>query len=424
MTTKQRKLARDVVVVGAGVSKFGAFPEKTSRDLLAEAYGEAVASVDKGIDPSDIEALYLGNYSSDLFENQGHMGPLVADWLGLVPKPAVRVEGACGSSGLAFREGIMGIASGMYDVVLVAGVEKMTSLATEQVTDTLATAADTVYEFNQAGFTFPGVFAIMASAYLDRYGATKEHLMRVAIKNHQNGALNPKAQFTVTIADMMNSRRQRLQERGQPVPDWQDELDFLKDPQSNPLIAWPLSLFDCSPVTDGASCLVLASKEMALTFTDRPVHVAATAHASGGALATWGDLSAIPPAQVAARQAYEMAGITPQEIDVAEVHDCFTIAEIIATEDLGFFRPGQGALAAAEGQTARDGVKPINTSGGLKAKGHPVGATGAAQITEVWKQLRGEAGQRQVAGQDLEFGLTHNIGGTGGTCVVHILRRG
>ena len=424
MTTKRRKLARDVVVVGAGVSKFGAFPEKTSRDLLAEAFGEATASVDKGIDPSGIEALYLGNYSSDLFENQGHMGPLVADWLGLVPKPAVRVEGACGSSGLAFREGIMGIASGMYDVVLVAGVEKMTSLTTDQVTDTLATAADAVYEFSQAGFTFPGVFAIMASAYLDRYGATKEHLMRVAIKNHQNGALNPKAQFTATVADMMNSRRQRLQERGLPVPDWHDELDFLNDPQSNPMIAWPLSLFDCSPVTDGASCLVLASEEMARTFTDRPVHIAATAHASGGALATWGDLSAIPSAQVAARQAYEMAGITPQEIDVAEVHDCFTIAEIIATEDLGFFQPGQGALAAAEGQTARDGAKPINTSGGLKAKGHPVGATGAAQITEVWKQLRGEAGQRQVPGRDLEFGLTHNIGGTGGTCVVHILRRG
>lgn len=424
MTTKRRKLARDVVVLGAGMSKFGASPEKGSRDLLLEAYDEATASVDRGIDARDIDALYLGNFSSDLFDNQTHLAPLMADWLGLLPKPAIRVEAACSSSGLAFREGVMGIASGMYDIVLVGGVEKMTSLPTERATDVLATASDAVYEFDQAGFTFPGMYAILASAYLDRYGATEEHLMRVAIKNHQNGALNPKAQFNSTVRDMMEARLQRLQKDGQPIPDWQDELDFLHSPKSNPMIAWPLRLFDCSPITDGASCLILASEEAARTFTDRPIYVAATAHATSGPLASWGDLSSIPSTKVAARQAYDMAGITSQEIDLAEVHDCFTIAEIIATEDLGFFKPGEGALAVAEGQTTRDGPKPINTSGGLKAKGHPVGASGAGQLTEIWKQLRGEADQRQVSGRVLEYGLTHNVGGTGGTCVITILRRG
>ena len=410
--------------MGAGVSKFGAFPDMDSRDLLLEAFDEATQSVDRGIASTDVEALYLGNFTSDLFEGQAHLGPLMADWLGLLPKPSVRVEGACGSSGLAFREGVMAIASGMYDVVLVGGVEKMNRLPIEHVTDALATATDTAYEFAQAGFTFPGVFAIMASAYLDRYGATPEHLMRVAIKNHQNGALNPKAQYTSTILEIMESRRRRLEERGQPVPEWQDELDYLHDPQSNPMVAWPLRLFDCSPVSDGASCLILASEDAAKSFTDRPIAVAATAHATGGTLASSDDLTTMPSAQVAVRQAYEMAGITPEAIDLAEVHDCFTIAEIVATEDIGFFKPGEGALAAAEGMTARDGPKPINTSGGLKAKGHPVGATGAGQLTELWKQLRGEAEARQVTGRDLTYGLAHNVGGTGGTCVVTILKRG
>lgn len=423
MATKQRKLGRGVAVVGAGLSKFGAFPEKTSRELFVEAFSEAIASVDRGLDPGDIQALYVGNFTSDLFEGQAHIAPLMAEWVGLLPRPAVRVEGACGSSGLAFREGIMAIASGMYDLVLVGGVEKMTNLPTERVTDTLAAAGDTVYEYGQAAFTFPGVFAIMASAYLDRYGVTPEHLMRVSIKNHQNGALNPKAQFNTTIQAIMEARRKRMEERGQPAPQWRDEMDFLRDPQTNPTVAWPLRLFDCSPISDGASCVILASERVARSLTDAPVSVLASAHASGGALASWGDLTSIPSAQVAIRQAYEMAGVGPQEIDFAEVHDCFTIAEVIATEDLGFFKPGQGALAVAEGTTSREGPKPINTSGGLKAKGHPVGATGVAQIIEAYTQLRGKAGKRQIPGRQPRLGLTHNIGGTGGTCVIHILER-
>ncbi|MBI4200579.1 MAG: hypothetical protein HY535_08935 [Chloroflexi bacterium] len=424
MASRVPRLARNVAIVGAGLSKFGAFPQKTSRDLLFEAFSEALGSADKGLAAEDLEALYLGNFSSDLFEQQTHMGPLMAEWLGLLPKPSVRVEDACASSGVAFRQGVLAIASGMYDVVLVGGVEKMTNLPSERVTDTLATASDSVFEFQHAAFTFPGVFGIIASAYLERYGATPEHLMRVAIKNHQNGALNPKAQFTSTIREIMEARARRLRERGEAAPDWKDEMDFLHDPRGNPVVAWPLRLFDCSPVTDGASCLVLASEDAARNFSDRPVYVAATAHASGGALASWPDLTSTPALRVAARQAYEMAGITPEQIDLAEVHDCFTIAEVMATEDLGFFRPGEGALAAAEGLTARDGPRPVNTSGGLKAKGHPVGATGTGQLVELWKQLRGEAGQRQVKGRQLRYGLAENLGGTGGTCVVTILRQG
>ena len=218
MAAKTRKLGRGVSIIGGGMSKFGAFADKTTRDLFGEAYSEAVGSVSKGLDPEAIEALYVGNFSADLFEGQGHLGHLMADWVGLAPRPATRVEGACASSGLAFREGIMAIASGMYDMVLVGGVEKMTSLATEEVQDALAAASDVPMELDQAQFTFPGLYAAMGSAYLDRHGATREHLMHVAIKNHRNGALNPKAQFNVSIADFMERRKASAAKRGKPVP--------------------------------------------------------------------------------------------------------------------------------------------------------------------------------------------------------------
>ncbi len=422
MRARAHKLSRGVAIVGAGTSKFGAFPVKTSRDLFLEAFAEARKSVDKGVSLEDIEALYVGNFSSDSFERQGHLAPLIADWVGLTPKPAVRIEDACASSGAAFRQGVMAIASGLCDVVLVGGVEKMTNLPVEQVTDTLAMAADGIFEVEHAAFTFPGAFAIVASAYMDRYDASPEHLMHVAIKNHRNGALNPKAQFNASIREILEARMARMRERGQPIPGWNDEMDFLHDPQANPVVAWPLRLFDCSPISDGASCLILAAEDVAKGYTDRPVHVMATAQASGGALASWPELTSIPAVKAAAQEAYQTAELAPKDIDLAEVHDCFTIAEVVATEDLGFFSPGEGVSAAAEGLTALDGPKPINTSGGLKAKGHPVGATGAAQLAEIWTQLRGEAGQRQVKGRRLRYGLAQNLGGTGGTCVVTILR--
>jgi acetyl-CoA C-acetyltransferase len=416
-----KKLGRNVAIVGAGMSAFGAFPEKTSRDLFVEAFSAMRGAVDKGFDPEAIEALYVGNFSSDLFEGQGHIAPIMADWVGLTPRPATRVEGACASSGCALRQGIISIASGLYDVVLVGGVEKMTNLPIEGVTDTLAAAADALYEI-PAGFTFPGLYATMATAYMARYGATPETLMQVGLKAHENGALNDKAHFGARIADVMARKRARAEQKGRPIPDWADEMAFLHDDQANPMIAWPLRLFDCSPVSDGAAAVLLVSEERARAFTDDAIHIIGSGQASGRSIHDRPDLTSIPSARVAGRQAFEMAGITPADVKLAEVHDCFTIAEIIASEDLGIFEPGEGYKAVEEGLTARDGPHPINSSGGLKAKGHPVGASGAAQVVEIWEQMRGSAGTRQVAG-DLDLGLTHNVGATGQTCVVHIYER-
>ncbi len=417
----QRKLGRGVAIVGAGMCKFGAFPELATRDLFVQAFSDLRASVDKGLDPHDIQAIYIGNCSSDLFEGQSHTAPLMTSWVGLTPRPATRVEDACASSGVALRQGILAIASGLYDIVLVGGIEKMSALSTEKVTDALATAGDALFEI-PAGFTFPGFYATMATAYMHQYGATPETLMRVSIKNHENGALNDKAQFGQRITDIIKARQASAAKKGQPIPAWKDEMEFLHDDRANPIIAWPLRLFDCSPISDGASALLLVSEEIARSFTDDPIYVIGTGQASDGGMHERATLTSLPAARLASQQAYEMARVKPSDIKVAEVHDCFTIAEIIATEDLGFFEPGQGHIAAEEGLTSRGGPRPINTSGGLKAKGHPVGATGAAQVVEIWKQLRGRAGARQLPG-DLHLGLTHNVGGTGQTCVVHIFER-
>ena len=420
--TRKRQLGRPVAIVGAGLSQFGAFPEKDSRDLFVEAFQDLLATMDQPFDAADIECAYVGNYSSDLFETQGHTAPIVADWLGMTPIPVTRIENACASSGSALREGAMAIASGMYDVVLVGGMEKMTNLPTEGVTDVLASAADGLYEV-PAGLTFPGIFAAIAKAHMDRYETSLDHLLKVGIKNHRNGKLNPKAQFNVTIQDLMQRRQERAEQRGQPVPDWQSEMDFLNDPGANPWIAWPLRLYDCAPITDGAACILLVAADIAHNFTDKPIMLAGIGQASGKPLHDSEELTSLSAAKAAAQQAYEMAGITAGQVDLAEVHDCFTIAEIVASEDLGFFAPGEGPRAVDEGRTARDGDRPINTSGGLKAKGHPVGASGVGQVVEIYHQLRGEAGARQVPKDHPEVGLTHNVGGTGGTCVVNILRR-
>jgi acetyl-CoA C-acetyltransferase len=403
------------------MSKFGAFAGKASRDLFVEAFKDLRHSVDKGFDPADIEALYIGNYSSDLFEGQGHTAPLMADWVGLAPRPATRVEDACASGGVALRQGILAIASGLYDMVLVGGIEKMTDLPTSEVTDTLATASDVLYEI-PAGFTFPGFYAAMATAYMDRYGAPPEAFMKVGLKNHENGALNDKAQFGATIREVMEGKIAKAEAKGKPVPTWANEMDFLHDDRANPVIAWPMRLFDCSPISDGAATLLLVADELAAQFTDDPLFIIGSGQASDVALHDREELTTLKAARVAGAHAYEMAGVSPEEIQVVEVHDCFTIAEVIATEDLGFFKPGEGSAAAEEGLTSRIGPRPVNTSGGLKSKGHPVGASGVGQVVEIWKQLRGEAGERQISG-DLSLGMTHNVGGTGQSCVVHIFQR-
>jgi acetyl-CoA C-acetyltransferase len=418
MLVKNRRLARGVSLVGAGMSKFGSFPEKASRDLFVEAFQDMKESVDKAFDSQEIEFISIGNFSSDLFEGQSHTAPIMADAVGLVPRPAVRVEDACASSGVALRQGILAIASGLYDVVLVGGIEMMTKLPTALVTDTLAAAGDVLYEI-PVGFTFPGFYAAMASAYLDRYGAAPEDLMQIALKNHENGALNDKAQFGITIVDWMEKRKQSAERKGKPIPTWKDESEFLHDDRANPMIAWPLRLFDCSPITDGATAALLVADEIAGKFTDHPLRITGTGQASDYPLHDRNDLTSIRAAKLAAEEAYQMAGVSPSDVQIAEVHDCFTIAEIIASEDLGFFAPGTGYKQAELGTTTRVGAKPINTSGGLKSKGHPVGASGVGQVVEIFKQLRGRAGERQVPG-DLRIGLTHNVGATGQTCVIHI----
>lgn len=421
MPHKTRPLPRGVAIVAVGMSKFGAFAEKASRDLFVEAYKEMLQTADKSFDPREIESLFIGNFSSDLFEHQGHTAPIVTDAVGLTPRPAVRLEDACASGGVALRHGVMAVASGMHDVVLAGGIEKMTNLPTADVTDTLATAGDTLFE-TPAGFTFPGFYAAIATAYMHKYGMKPEDLMRVAIKNHDNGALNPKAQFGVTIQAWMEGRIQAAIKKGKPAPTWQSVDDFLHDNSANPMIAWPLRLFDCSPITDGAAVVLVVAAERAKEFTDRPIYITGSGQASDAALHDREDLTTLPAARFAAQTAYEMAGVTAKDIRLAEVHDCFTIAEVVATEDLGFFQPGEGFRAAAAGETARTGSQPVNSSGGLKSKGHPVGASGIGQTIEIFKQLRCEAGPRQVPG-DLTHGLTHNVGATGSTCVVHIYER-
>jgi acetyl-CoA C-acetyltransferase len=349
------------------------------------------------------------------------MAPIAAGAVGLVPRPATRIENACASGGSAIRQGVMAIASGMADVVLVGGVERMSALSTVQVTDALAAAGDTLYEM-AAGFTFPGVFAAIATAYMHRYGMTPEGLMQVAIKNHANGALNPKAQFPWTIRDIMSRREAAAQQSGRPLPAWQNEMDFLHDPESNPIIAWPLRLYDCTPISDGGACILLAAAERAADFSNTPIFIIGSGQASDDSLAGHADLDRLQAGRLAAKAAYAMAGVKASDIRLAEVHDCFTIAEIVASEDMGFFEPGTGYRMVEDGVTAREGSRPVNTSGGLKTKGHPVGATGVAQVVEIWEQMRGEAGGRQVKG-DIPLALTHNLGGTGASCVVHIFER-
>jgi acetyl-CoA C-acetyltransferase len=410
-----------VAVVGAGMSKFGMFSDKDSKYLFAEAFHEMLSTVDKGIDPNDIDALYLGNFTNDFFVRQGHWGPIISDLLGLTPKPATRTEGACASSALAFREGVFAIASGFYDVVLVGGVEEMSKRSTEEVTQGLAMAASP-YEV-KAGFTFPGVFGAIATAYFAKYGASREHLMNVTIKSHNNARLNPKAQFNVSIRDIMNQRVEKAKDRGVPIPIWRNEKEFLRDPQGNPVVAWPMHLYDCCPISDGASCVLLVAEEIAKSFTDNPLYVVGLGQGSGKGLHAAAELTCFEATRHAAKEAYELSELKPQDVQIAEVHDCFSIAEILHIEDLGFFKPGEGYKAVEEGLTRLGGSKPINTSGGLKCKGHPVGATGTGQLVEIWKQLRGEAGERQVPIKDLRIGATHNLGGTGGTCTLTILER-
>ncbi len=422
MTPKKRKLGRGVAMVGAGMSQFGVHQNLTTRDLFVEAYQDMLKSVERGLDTKDVEALYLGNAAAEVWEAQGSNAAMMAAAVGLTPVPAVAIEAACASSGVALREGILGIASGLYDVVLVGGTERMNTMPTDWNTLALAAFSDTLYE-GAAGFSFPALYASIATAYLNKYGVHRDDFLRGAMKNHENGALNPKAHFKQTIKELMEARIARAQQKGDPVPGWQTEMDFLHDPKANPVVAWPNTLYDCCPVSDGAACVLLVAEDIAKNFTATPIYLIGSGHATGHNLADRESLTTIPATKIAAAEAYGMAGVTAQDIKIAEVHDCFTIAEVLAIGDLGFFAEGkEAATAAGEGKTALNGIKPVNTSGGLKCKGHPVGASGVAQAVEVFEQMLGHAGKRQV-NKDVDLALTHNVGAHGTNVTVHIYER-
>ena len=376
---------RPVAVAGIGKTAFGAFPDKDLRTLAVEA-GKACLD-DAGLTPADVDAFYLGNFAGPSFVGQNHLAPYIAAELGLAGVPATRFEAACASAGAAFAHAWSAVASGMQEVALVVGVEKMTSQTTAKVAEILAAAGDVGGE-GKAGATFPALFAMIARRHMYQYGTTREHLAAVAVKNHANGALNPQAHMRKVI-----TMEQAL--AGKPVAD-------------------PLTVYDCSLVSDGAAAVLLMAgprgKVQVLGCAQTSDHLALERKA---------DITCLPAVRLAAEKAYKMAGLGPKDIDLAEVHDCFTIAEILAMEELGFCAKGEGGPYVASGATALHGAKPVNTSGGLKSKGHPVGATGVAQICDLVLQMRGDAGARQVARN--RIGLAQNLGGSGATCVVTIL---
>jgi len=408
---------KQVDLIASGLTRFSKHSDKTSRDLLLEAFQEAIITVDKGIDvQKDIKALFVGYFTPSLYEHQAHYGPLITEWLGLTGIPVFRTESACASASAALATGYFAVASGMYNLVMVCGVEKMTTLDTAGVTDALSVAADNIFELG-TGITFPGLFALMAQEYFRKYGGKWEDLQTVTLKNHYNGSLNLKAQFQAEISTITEKTAIKKNVT------FRDEMDFLKS-KYNPFVAYPLRLFDCSPISDGAAVVFLANSEISNRFTDRPLHIKGIGLSTDTlTVAGRADLSTSKATLNAASFAYKMAGITPQDIDIAEVHDCFTINEVILSEDLGFFKKGEGLEASKKGRTAIEGDKPINTDGGLKSKGHPVGATGIAMVNEIWEQLRGEAGVRQVKNTP-NIGLTCNVGGANASSMVFIFERG
>lgn len=382
-----------VAIIGVGLTKFGELWESSFSQLFVEAGISAIK--DANIDGKDVEAIFVGNMSGGRFIDQEHISSLIADHAGLNPIPSTRVEAACASGGLALRQGVMSILSGFHDIVVAGGAEKMTDVLIGQSTQTLATAADSEWE-TFLGMTFPGLYAMMARKHMEEFGTAREQLAMVSVKNHANAKHNPYAQFhfDITVEDVLKS----------------------------PMVADPLRLLDCSPITDGSACVILASEKRAKEFTDSPVYITGSGQASGTiALHSRKSIPVVDATVNAAKEAYKRANMEPKNIEVAEVHDAFTIGEILAIEGLGFVDIGKGGKATEEGITQIGGKIPVNTSGGLKAKGHPVGATGVAQAVEIVLQLRGQANGRQT---DADMGLSHNVGGSGGTAVVHIYEKG
>ncbi len=372
----------DIVIVGGGQSKFGKRKGLGIRELAFEAVSDLMNDFNMGIE--DIDASVIG-IAGEEFSGQGAPAAVVVDEIGMVGKPTIRVESACATGSAGIKTAYGWIKAGFYDTVMVVGVEKMTSVSSARATELMARAGDVRWE-SPYGCSFPGYYAIMASAHMKEYGTTKEMLSSVGVKAHHYGSLNPKAhiQKEVSLEEAVNS-----------IP-----------------IAYPLNLYDCSLISDGAAAVVLTKASLAKKYTDSPVRIKGVGSGSDTMeIAHRKSLTSLSGAKEAARRAYKMAGVTAKDIDVAEVHDCFTIAEIIATEDLGFFEPGQGGPAALDGQTYIGGKIPINVDGGLKSKGHPLGATGVSQANEIRNQLLGKSYNRQVEGA--KIGLSHNVGQSG-----------
>lgn len=373
-----------VYVHGIGMTQFGKLENRTLKDLLLDASIEALH--DAG-DPR-VDAVFVGNFMGGSIYNQEILGAIIANDLGLGYIPTAKVEGACASGGIAIRQAILGIMSGEYETVLVAGVEKMKHVSTAEVTKAINAAMDNDSNEKHAGLTFPGFFGVLANRYIYETEATKEHLAMVALKNRENALNNPLAQFkkATSMEEIMAAR----------------------------MITEPLGLFDCSPTTDGAAAIVLSKKKS-------DIHVLASAQASGPTqMQDAVELLSIPAVGESGRIAYEKAGLGPKDIDVVEIHDCFSMTEILSSEELGFFAKREGYLAVEQGKTKPNGEVPINTSGGLLSKGHPIGATGISQIYQIVLQLRGKA-PNQVNGA--RIGLAQNLGGTGSYSTVHILER-
>ncbi|MFC6615091.1 beta-ketoacyl synthase N-terminal-like domain-containing protein [Halopenitus salinus] len=379
-------------IAGVGLTRFGSHPERTGRELFARAAAEAME--DAGVPRSDVETLNYGNYMGSIAENQGHQAPLMAEAAG-VSCPATRYEEACASAGVAVREAVRAVRAGDVDVAIAGGMERMSHLETDAVTAGLATAADDLLEV-KAGMTFPGAYALMARSYFETYGGTRRDLAHIASKNHENAVPNEYAQYRNRVS-----------------------VDRALE---SPTVASPLHLFDACPITDGASAVVFVSERYADSEdVDAPVAVTGSGQGTDRmVLADREFLARTPAATRAAESAYGEAGIGPEDVDVAEVHDCFTIAEVLAIESLGFAPNGEGIAAAREGLTTADGDLPVNLSGGLKAKGHPVGATGGSQIVEVTRLLRGDHPNAEHV-PDADVGVAHNAGGSVASAVVHVL---
>ena len=392
---------RKVAITGVGQTKFSGAQEKTQVELFSEAAMDALN--ESNLKAKDIQALYLGNVLGDFSEGQMQIQSFAVDSIGATNIPTNRYEGACASATIAIREAFLWVASGFYDIVLAGGTETAAKMGTPLATRTFAMGGERGYE-QPCGITFPGVFALLAHLYSKKYdiplGKLREQIAMVSVQSYKYGALNPKAQFYGKYGDIT--------------------VDKVL---SSFMVSSPLTLHDCCPFSDGAAAVVLASEEKAKKLTNKPVYMVGVGQASSGTIASQQEyLPHFRARDVSAKQAYDMAGLKPEDMDICELHDCFSIASLISAESLGLFDYGKAAEAWEKGEADIGGKIPINISGGLKAKGHPIGATGAAQVYEIVEQLRGEAGERQVP--DAKTGITDTLGGNAGTICNLILQRG